>query len=511
MNADQKQNKPDFTQGVAASSVADGAMVVGRVGKSDVLLTRRGDDWFAVGAHCTHYRGPLAKGLIVGDTIRCPLHHACFDLRTGAAVRAPAFDPIACWQVEQEGDQVFVRTKSPAPAPSAAAAAPSAAPASIVIVGGGAAGFAAAEMLRRDGYEGPITMISADQDPPVDRPNLSKDYLSGEAKDDWIPLWPEKRYAERRIDLRLKRRVTAIDTKARTVSLDDGSTHDFGALLIATGADPVRLTIPGADSSQVLYLRTYADSRAIVERARTAARVVVAGASFIGLEVAAALRARNIEVDVVAPDHLPLERVMGTDVGQLIKTLHESHGVRFHLGETVTAIDGRTVTLSGGGGLAADFVVMGVGVKPSIAIAESAGLTLDRGILVDQYLETSAPGIFAAGDVARWPDPHTGENIRVEHWVVAERQGQVAARNMLGRRETFDAVPFFWSRHYDLAIKYVGHADRWDAIEIDGALDARNCSLTYFRGGQRLAVATISRDRESLTAEADMEKETPAV
>jgi len=505
MSAEQKQNKPDFTQGVAASSVADGAMVVGRVGKADVLLTRQGGEWFAVGAHCTHYRGPLAKGLIVGDTIRCPLHHACFNLRTGEAVQAPAFDPIACWQVEHEGDQVFVRNKFVAPAPAASAVSP-AAPESIVIVGGGAAGFAAAEMLRREGYEGPVTMISADQDPPVDRPNLSKDYLSGEAKDDWIPLWPRTLYAERHIDLQLGRRVTAIDTAARTVSIDDGSARSFGALLIATGADPVRLPIPGADSAEVLYLRTYADSRAIVERARTARRVVVAGASFIGLEVSAALRARNIEVEVVAPDQLPLDRIMGADVGRLIKSVHEAHGVRFHLGQTVTAIAGRAVSLSGGGTLDADFVVMGVGVRPAIALAEAAGLTLDRGIAVDQYLETSAPGVFAAGDIARWPDPHTGENVRIEHWVVAQRQGQVAARNMLGRRERFDAVPFFWSRQYDLAIKYVGHAERWDAIDIDGSLDARNCSLTYSRAGQRLAVATIARDRESLAAEAEFER-----
>jgi len=505
MGAEEKQNKPDFTQGVASSSVADGAMVVGRVGKADVLLTRQGGEWFAVGAHCTHYRGPLAKGLIVGDTLRCPLHHACFNLRTGEAVQAPAFDPIACWQVEHEGDQVFVRNKLVAATPGASSVSP-AVPASILIVGGGAAGFAAAEMLRREGYEGPVTMISADQDPPVDRPNLSKDYLSGEAKDDWIPLWPRTLYAERHIDLQLGRRVTAIDTAARTVSLDDGSARSFGALLLATGADPIRLPIPGADSAQVLYLRTYADSRAIVERARTARRVVVAGASFIGLEVSAALRARNIDVEVVAPDQLPLDRIMGADVGRLIKSVHEAHGVRFHLGQTVTAVAGRAVTLSGGGTLDADFVVMGVGVKPALALAEAAGLTLDRGIAVDQYLETSAPGVYAAGDIARWPDPNTGENIRIEHWVVAQRQGQVAARNMLGRREPFDAVPFFWSRQYDLAIKYVGHAERWDAIDIDGSLDARNCSLTYLRAGQRLAVATISRDRESLAAEAEFER-----
>jgi NADPH-dependent 2,4-dienoyl-CoA reductase/sulfur reductase-like enzyme len=301
--------------------------------------------------------------------------------------------------------------------------------------------------------------------------------------------------------------VTSLDPAARTVLLADGSQRAFGSLLIATGADPVRLPIPGADGPQVHYLRSFADSRAIVAKARTAAHAVVVGGSFIGLEVAASLRSRGIAIDVVAPGTAPLERVMGGAVGRFIQSLHEAKGVVFHLGETVNRVEGRTVVLSGGSTLDADFVVIGVGVGPVTALAERSGLALDRGIAVNEYLETSAPGIFAAGDVARWPDPHTGNRIRVEHWVVAERQGQVAARNMLGRRERFDAVPFFWSQHYDVTINYVGHAEQWDALQIDGTLESRNCSVTYVRAGRRRAVATISRDRESLAAEAAMERD----
>jgi len=502
MSEKKAQATVDLAQGIDASTLADGQMLLGHVGDEDVVLARSGGELFAVRAQCSHYRGPLVEGLIVGDTVRCPWHHACFSLRTGEALRAPALDPIACWRVDREGDRVFVREKLPSqPAPPAPADAPS----SIVIVGGGAAGVAAAEMVRRRGYDGPVTLISADADPPVDRPNLSKDFLAGEAQDDWIPLWGNDFYEEHRIELLLDRRVAAIDTAKRVVRLADGTERVYGALLLATGADPITLPIPGAQDERVRYLRSFADSRAIVERAATATHVVVAGASFIGLEVAASLRARGIAVDVVAPEKTPLERILGADVGRVVQSLHEKQGVTFHLGQTVERIEGRTVTLSGGGAIECDFVVMGVGVRPSVSLAEQAGLAMDRGIAVNEYLETSVPGVYAAGDVARWPDPHTGDRIRVEHWVVAERQGQAAACNMLGARERFDAVPFFWSRHYDATVNYVGHAEKWDEVSVDGSLEALDCTIEYRRGGKTLAVATIGRDLASLEAEARME------
>jgi 3-phenylpropionate/trans-cinnamate dioxygenase ferredoxin reductase subunit len=490
----------DFTKGVPASSIPDGGMISGRVGEDDVVLARRGSRFFAVGAYCTHWHGSLADGIVVDDTVRCPRHHACFSLKTGEALHAPAFDPVTCWRVDRDGDTLFVREKLDTPAPSSATTRFSGYPASIVIVGGGAAAFAAADMLRREGYAGPVTMISADTDPPVDRPNLSKDYLAGEAQEDWMPLWPIDTYVQRHVELIVDRRVTSLDATKKTVTLDDGSSRAFGALLIATGADPIHLDIPGA-----LYLRTFADSRAIIAKTQGAKRVVVVGGSFIGLEVAASLRTRKIDVDVVAPESVPLERVMGVEVGRFVKSLHEAHGVVFHLGQTIASVSGRSVTLSGGATLDADFIVVGAGVRPSTALAEQAGLKIDRGVAVNEYLETNAPGIFAAGDIARWPDPYTGSRIRVEHWVVAERQGQVAARNMLGRREQFDAVPFFWSQHYDVEIKYIGHAEKWDAVQIDGTLDSRNCAVSYVLGGRTLALATISRDRESLSTEAQWE------
>jgi NADPH-dependent 2,4-dienoyl-CoA reductase/sulfur reductase-like enzyme len=362
-------------------------------------------------------------------------------------------------------------------------------------------------MLRREGYEGTLTIVSADDSPPVDRPNLSKDYLAGTAQEDWIPLRPPDYYRDRKIDLLLHSRVSSLDTRKKQILLENGRTLEFGALLLATGADPVHLPIEGATDSQLHYLRTFADSKAIIAKATSAKRVVVVGASFIGLEVAASLRARGILVDAVAPESQPLERIMGSEVGLFIRKLHEAHGVIFHLGCTVRRVHDREVTLSNGTVVDADFVVLGVGVRPSMTLAERAGLAIDGGIEVNEYLETSVAGIFAAGDAAHWPDPHTGERIRVQHWVVAERQGQVAAKNILGRREKFVAVPFFWSQHYDVRLNYVGHAEKWDAVNIDGSLDASDCAVTYRKGGRALAVVTISRDLQSLQTEAAMESE----
>jgi NADPH-dependent 2,4-dienoyl-CoA reductase/sulfur reductase-like enzyme/nitrite reductase/ring-hydroxylating ferredoxin subunit len=496
---------PDLTKGVALSTVADGAMLLGHAHGESALLARRGDELFAIGNACTHYGGPLNEGLLVDDTVRCPWHHACFSLRTGEALRAPALNPVACWRVEQRDGTVYVREKLEGlgqQAPPVAAGMPG----SVVIVGGGAAGNAAAEMLRREGYGGRLTMLSADESVPCDRPNLSKGYLAGTAPAESNPLRPAEFYRAHDIDLKLGVRVVTIDTASRQVQLMDGGRYDYDALLLATGAEPVRLEVPGGDLPHVHYLRTLADSHALVVKALASRRAAVVGASFIGLEVAASLRARNIAVDIVAPETSPMEKILGAAVGDFIRKLHEAHGVTFHLGTTATSIDPRSVTLKNGENLPADLVVVGIGVRPAIALAERAGLALDRGITVNEYLETSVPGIFAAGDLARWPDRLTGESIRVEHRVVAERQGQTAARNMLGRRQRFDAVPFFWAEQYDFDILYVGHAERWDNVEIDGQLEAHDCTITYRRGRRTLAVATMHRDLESLRAEVEFER-----
>ena len=508
MSEPSKPSGPDLAQGILLDDLADGGMIGGHVGEEPVLLARRGDEFFAIGSSCSHYGGPLADGLVVADTVRCPWHHARFSLRTGEAVAAPAFNPVSCWRVQKRDGKAWVREKiEPTEQPSAAKARGVSENAErVVIVGGGAAAFATAEMLRREGFAGSVTLLSADEAAPYDRPNCSKDYLAGNAPEDSIPLKPPEFYREHAIEIVLGTDVTGIDIKTHQVAIAGGRNVAFDKLVLATGAEPIRLDIPGAREPHVHTLRSLGDARAIIAHAKQAQRVVVVGASFIGLEVAASLRARELEVHVVAPERRPMERVLGREFGDFIRELHEEHGVVFHLEETVTAIEGKNVRLKGGKTLPADLVIVGIGVRPRIQLAERAGLTIDRGVVVNAYLETSAPEIYAAGDIARWPDPHSGEPLRIEHWVVAERQGQTVARNILGRRERFADVPFFWSQHYDLPINYVGHAEKWDALEIEGDIKARDCLVRYRRDGRLLAVASIYRDVDSLKEEWAMER-----
>lgn len=498
---------PDLCQGVPVSALIETQPLLGHAQGEQVMVVRHGDELFAIGAVCTHYGGPLAEGLVVDDTVRCPWHHAAFSLRTGEAVRAPALDAVPRWHIELRNGVIVVGDKiEPSAISQAPASSMSNPPGAIVIIGGGAAGNAAAEMLRREQFDGTITLFSADDSLPCDRPNLSKDYLAGTAPEEWIALRSTEFYRERRIDLKLNARVAAIDTVGRQVQLEDGSCHGWDALLLATGAEPFRLDVPGAGLPHVHVLRTWADSRALIATATRAKRAVVIGASFIGLEVASSLRARDIDVQVVGLETVLMERILGAEVGSFLRQLHEEHGVRFYLGTTVSSIDDRSVTLASGDVLEADLVVVGIGVRPALALAEQAGLTVDRGVSVDRYLATSVAGIYAAGDIVRWPDRLSGEPIRVEHWAVAERQGQIAARNMLGRHEPFDMVPFFWTRQYDFGLSYVGHAERFDRVDIEGSLAARDCRLSYSRGGKKLAVAVVCRDREGLHDEVEFER-----
>ena len=498
---------PDFvTAGIALADLADGAMLRGHAHGDPVLLARRGDEVFAVGALCNHFGAPLETGLLVGDTVRCPWHHACFSLRTGAALRAPALDPLPCWTVEHRDGRVYITGKQErdplAPESTLATAKNALHPKQVIIIGAGGAGSASAEMLRREGYQGRITLLDGEAEVPYDRTVLSKSFSPDDAQ--FIALRPAGFYAAHGIDL-IRGEVAALDVSGRRVLLADGSALTYEALLLATGAEPVQLAIPGHDLPHVHVMRSLADHRAIMAGAAWAKRAVVLGASFIGLEVAAALRGLGLEVHVVAPDEVPLAKVLGAELGAMVQQLHERKGIVFHLQQTATSIEADAVVLKNGQRLSTDLVVVGIGVRPRLALAEAAGLTLDRGVLVDAYLQTSSPGIYAAGDIARWPDVHTSASIRVEHWVVAQRQGQTAARNMLGQQEKFDAVPFFWSKHYDLSVRYTGHAEQWDELTVDGSLAEHTGSVVFRRNDQTVAVASVQRDVDNLKAEVALE------
>ncbi len=493
---------PDLAQGVALDSLKSGEPLLGHADGEAVVVVRQGDDVFATGATCSHYGGPLAEGLVVDGTIRCPWHHACFDLKTGQALWAAALLPVPCYEVERQGTLIKIGKKRKAPAKEVPHAQ---APRRVVILGAGAAGAACAEMLRAEGYTGAITMIGAEEPGPVDRPNLSKDYLAGNAPEEWTALGGAERYREIGVELLADDPVLELNARDLSVHLKSGRWLSGDALLFATGAEPRRLPIPGGDLPHVLTLRSLADSKAIIERAKDGARAVVVGASFIGLEVAASLRQRGIAVDVVAPDQAPLGDILGPELSALVKSLHEEKGVRFHLGRKPTAIDQKSVTLDDGSKLDADFVVLGVGVKPRTELAEKAGLKVDNGVVVDQTMQSSVPSIYAAGDVARYPDVG-GALARIEHWVVAERQGQTAARAMLGRKDPYNKPPFFWSAHYDLTISYLGNGAGWTRHEVRGDPAARDALVAYYKDDNVVAVATLGRDQVRLAIENAMER-----
>ena len=512
---------PDLSQGIEISSVGPGQLVAGHAFGEPVLLVHVEPNWFAVGGKCTHYGAPLAEGVLVGETIRCPWHHACFELRNGAASRAPALNDLPSFPVVLENNIVRVTGKRDHSWPRGADNRPRASrapekvlldenpvvgPSSVFIVGASAAGVACAEMLRREAYRGPITLVDADPDVPYDRPNLSKDYLAGNAPEEWLPLHPTEFFDDQSIRILSGMEARRLDVGLKSVQLSDGSIHHYGALLIATGASPIRLSITGGE--RIHYLRTLADCRAIIGKIAGARTAVIIGASFIGLEVAASLVTRGLEVHVVAPETLPLQRVLGAELSELVRSVHEQRGVRFHLGRSAQSIDGNAVILDDNTRLNADVVIAGVGVRPNLDLAAGAGILLDNGIVVNEFLETSAASVFAAGDVARWPDAYSDARLRVEHWVVAERQGQVVARNMLGHRDRFDDIPFFWSAHYDrLSIQYTGHVERWDETRIDGDVMKLDCAVSYIVDGKVRAMATINRDRQNVQAEIGMERD----
>lgn len=495
MGATPELSGPDLERGILDTELREGTPLLGHAGGEAIVLVRDAGKVHALGATCTHYSGPLAEGIVANGTIRCPWHHACFDLASGTA-HGPAIAPVACYDVALEGGKIRVGAKREVlPLPELS-------PASVVIVGGGAAGVACAEALRAEGHKGTITMLLAEGSDPVDRPNLSKDYLAGNAPEEWVFLRTTAALEAIGVDV-VADPAASLDPAERTVTTRSGRELSYDAVLLATGAEPIRLPIEGANLPHVHTLRTLADSKAIASAVTENLPVVVIGASFIGLEAAAALRSRGAAVTVVGPEPVPLARVLGEQVGAFVRGVHEAKGVTFELGRKPAQITAEAVVLDDGRSLPAALVVMGVGVKPRLELAQAAGLPVDRGVVVDAQLR-AAPGVWAAGDIARYP--WHGDLVRIEHWQVAVRHGQAAARAMLGRPGRSD-VPFFWSQHHDVTLGYVGHAEAFGPPEVHGDLEARDAHVVYRDGTKIRAVVTIGRDRLALEVEAAMERE----
>jgi 3-phenylpropionate/trans-cinnamate dioxygenase ferredoxin reductase component len=341
-----------------------------------------------------------------------------------------------------------------------------------VIVGASLAGAKAAETLRAEGFDERVVLIGAEHERPYERPPLSKDYLRGEVDRETVYVHPDGFYAEHDIELRLGRTAVSLNTAARELALDDGKRLCYDRLLLTIGAEPRRLSIPGSELDGVLYLRSVGDCDALRGRLDRGGRVVVIGAGWIGAEVAASARQRGLEVTVIDPLTVPLERVLGTEVGAVYRDIHLDHGVQMLMGTGVEAFEGGTaverVRTADGRELACDFVVVGVGVQPRTGLAAQAGLAVDNGILVDEHLQTRAPGVFAAGDAANAHHPFYGERIRVEHWANALHQGPIAARAMLGEPDVYDRLPYFFSDQYDVGMEYAGFARTWDRVVFRG-------------------------------------------
>ena len=365
-----------------------------------------------------------------------------------------------------------------------------------IIVGASLAGAKAAETLREEGFDGRLVLVGAEDARPYERPPLSKDYLRGEVGREKVYVHDESFYAEHDIELRLGSLAVGLDTSSTELELDDGERLRYDRLLLATGSEPRRLSVPGGDLDGVLYLRSIHDSDAIRERLDRGGAVVVIGAGWIGAEVAASARQRGLEVTIVEPASVPLERVLGAEVGAVYRDIHADNGVRMLMSTGIERFEGdravERVRTDDGQELECDFVVVGVGVEPRVRLASRAGIAIDNGIVVDASLETSVPGVFAAGDVANAHHPFYGERIRVEHWANALHQGPAAARNMLGKAEPYDRLPYFFSDQYDVGMEYSGLAREWDRIVVRGDPASREFVAFWLTGDRVVAGMNVN-------------------
>ena len=465
------------------------------VAGNKILLVRQGDEVRAIEAICPHAGGPLAEGVLADGRVVCPWHKAAFCIRTGRCLEPPAVDDVAAFPLEIENDNILLA--GPEHLPESKTSAPEDSRC-FAILGAGAAGFSAAQELRRGGFAGAIVMVSHEDALPYDRTVLSKYFLSGQQGGEKSPLQNDDFYVSQKIE-RHCAKVVALEVGNKCVRLSDGRRLVYDAALIATGGSVLQSPFPGGHLGKVFGLRSQADASRIVASAARSRCAVVIGASFIGMEVAAALRERGLEVTVVAREAAPFERQLGATVGNIYREIHEEKGVKFRFNAHVERLEGdgdvRAVRLAGGERIAVDFVVMGLGVRPATEFAEPLTRAPDHALTVDKHMRVESD-LYAAGDVAAFPIYGEGPLLRVEHWRVAEQQGRIAARNMLGGTDVFDAVPYFWTIQYMICLDYVGHAAGDDMLVMRGNPAKRDFIAYYLQDGVVAAAAGMNRDKD---------------
>jgi len=465
----------------------------------EILLSRVDDSFYATEAYCTHYGAPLDTGVICGNRIICPWHHAVFKADSGKLCDPPALDGLGAYDVQVRGKDVLLIGEKPKKAPSKKEDGRT-----FVIIGGGAAGNAAAMALREFGFSGHLIVVSADEHPPYDRPNLSKDFLQGDFEMDWLPLREKGFYTDNKIEIILNQKVKSLDTKNREVALEAGQKLKYDKLLLATGGRPRMLKTKGSDLKNVFTLRTRNDAEKILEVAEKSKNIAVVGASFIGMETAENLNRDGKNLSIIAPEEVPFAGLFGKKFGEMIRKKQEEAGLNFHLGRKVQEFKGNgqvnSVLLDNGDSVDADMVIVGIGVEPVTEFSNGLSKEDDNSLAVSEFLAVEE-NIYAAGDIATFPYIVTGDKIRVEHWRVAEQLGRIAAQNMLGLNVKADIVPFFWTSLAGLGLRYVGHAKDWDDTIISGDLNSDNFMICYVKNDRILAALITGRDKEAAAIE----------
>jgi NADPH-dependent 2,4-dienoyl-CoA reductase/sulfur reductase-like enzyme/nitrite reductase/ring-hydroxylating ferredoxin subunit len=491
-----------------AHELADGELRQVRVGNTPVVLVRSDGDIHAMGAFCPHSGAPLAQGLMHGERLICPWHMAAFDCKTGEQYEPPGLDGLTQYSVIVDDGNVIVdvpEDSSPHEVPAMATYNPNVDGRTFMILGAGIAGQTAAEVLRREGFQGRIVMITAETEIPYKRTALSKGFLQKDSADAPPELRPEEFFDRHGIEVWCGRPVAKVMPYSHSLEFEDGSVTTYDQLLVATGGQARALNVPGSDLNHIFTLHKAEDALEILDSIQSAKKAVVIGSSFIGMEAAASLTQAGLSVTVVSPERVPFEKILGPKVGSRIQQLHEDHGVEFRLNQKATGFEGgndvEAVVTDGGESIPADVVIVGIGIDPATDICDGMKLhPADGSIVVDAYLQ-AVEGVFAAGDVARYPDARSDKEVRIEHWRLAAQHGRITARNMLGQQVPFKGVPFFWTKQFSMNLHYVGHAESWDDIIIHGDLSGLEFMAFYVEANQIMAVAACGYTQELIAIE----------